>query len=76
MLVAAANAVAAEVTARNPGAGVLPAMSSLRAVSAKVALAVARAAETAGVACTELLDPVQQVLSAMWEPVYPEIEIA
>ncbi|RRD07297.1 NAD-dependent malic enzyme [Arachnia propionica] len=75
MLVAAANAVAAEVTARHPGAGVLPAMSSLRAVSAKVALAVARAAETDGVACIELKDPVQQVLEAMWEPVYPDIEI-
>ncbi|RRD50398.1 NAD-dependent malic enzyme [Arachnia propionica] len=75
MLVAAANAVAAQVDIRTPGAGVLPPMAALRSVSARVALAVAQAAVRDGVACIELSDPVQQVLEAMWEPAYPRVEI-
>lgn len=75
MISAAAMAVARLVEAKKPGAAVLPPMASLRAVSAKVALAVAMAAQQDGVARAELADPVQQIYEAMWQPRYPRIKI-
>lgn len=75
MLAAAAQAVAAAVTDRRPGASVLPAMSQLRAISARVAVAVVAAAEREGIATRHLSNPIQEVYDAMWRPEYPEIEV-
>ena len=74
MLVAAADALASLSDAGTPGAGVLPAVTSLRATSAAVAAAVARAADSEGLAGVRLTDPLRQVREAMWEPDYPRIE--
>ena len=67
MIAAAADAVAQLSDATRPGAGLLPPVSNLRAVSAAVAIAVAEAAENEGLARVRL-DPVQQVHEAMWRP--------
>ena len=45
-------------------------------VSASVAVAVARAAQTEGLAQTMLDDPAKQIAEAMWIPGYPVIEPA
>ena len=74
MLAAAANALAGLSDAATPGAAVLPPVTSLRAVSAAVATAVARAAQAEGLARARLDDPAKQVAEAMWLPVYPVIE--
>ncbi len=74
MLAAAAQALADLSDAGTPGASVLPAVTSLRAVSAAVAAAVARAAQAEGLAGVPLEDPDGQVRQAMWEPAYPRIE--
>jgi malate dehydrogenase (oxaloacetate-decarboxylating) len=74
MLAAAAQALADLSGAGAPGAAVLPPVTSLRAVSAAVAAAVARAAQEEGLAGAPLEDPAGQVRRAMWEPVYPTIE--
>jgi malate dehydrogenase (oxaloacetate-decarboxylating) len=74
MLVAAADALAGLSDAGAPGAGVLPSVTSLRATSAAVAAAVARAADSEGLAGVRLADPVRQVREAMWEPDYPRVE--
>jgi malate dehydrogenase (oxaloacetate-decarboxylating) len=76
MLLAAAEAVAAMVDVRRPGASLLPAVENLRAVSATVAVAVAVQAARDGVAKAELSDPVQAVQDAMWHAAYPCIEAA
>ena len=52
----------------------LPLVASLRAVSAAVAVAVARAAQAEGLAQSMLDDPTRQVAEAMWVPIYPMIE--
>jgi len=74
MLQASADAVADLVDVTSPGAALLPPVSSLRAVSGAVGVAVARAAAAEGLASVELDDPIQQVFEAMWDPVYPVIE--
>ena len=74
MLQASAEAVANLVDAQRRGASLLPPVSNLRAVSATVALAVAAAAETDGLAGVELADPIQQVHETMWQPEYPTLE--
>ncbi|HEV2255643.1 MAG TPA: NAD-dependent malic enzyme [Streptosporangiaceae bacterium] len=74
MLAAAAQALAGLSEASTPGAPVLPPVTSLRAVSAAVAAAVARAAQDEGLAGVPLDDPAAQVRLAMWEPAYPTIE--
>jgi malate dehydrogenase (oxaloacetate-decarboxylating) len=74
MLAAAANALAGLCDAATPGAAVLPPVTSLRAVSAAVATAVARAAQAEGLAQARLDDPAKQVAEAMWPPAYPVIE--
>jgi malate dehydrogenase (oxaloacetate-decarboxylating) len=73
MIAAAAEAVAGLATTAQPGSALLPQISELRMVSATVAIAVARAAERDGVATRPLDNPVQDVLDAMWTPVYPEL---
>jgi malate dehydrogenase (oxaloacetate-decarboxylating) len=71
MLLAAAEAVAGQVDVSRPGASLLPPVANLRASSATVAAAVARAAAKDGVATRSHQNLVQAVEDAMWQPVYP-----
>jgi malate dehydrogenase (oxaloacetate-decarboxylating) len=75
MLAAAAEALAALAGegATGPGAALLPAVTSLRSVSAAVATAVAQAAQAEGLAQAELTDIAAQVRDAMWFPDYPDV---
>lgn len=70
MLLAAAEAVASQVDVSRPGASLLPPVSNLRASSATVAVAVARAAAEDGVATKSHGNLIQAVHDAMWQPVY------
>jgi malate dehydrogenase (oxaloacetate-decarboxylating) len=74
MLLASAQAIASLVDVSQPGAGVLPDVSNLRASSATVAVAVARKAVEDGVA-HPLHDPVQAVQDAMWRAAYGSLEV-
>ena len=75
MLLAAATAVARVMERERRGAPLLPPVSDLRGVSARVAAAVALAAVDDGVARVPVEEePVRQVHEAMWRPEYPEIE--
>lgn len=71
MLLAAAEAVAAQVDPTGPGASLLPEVANLRASSAMVAAAVVQAAARDGVAPTPPDTLVQAVQDAMYQPVYP-----
>jgi malate dehydrogenase (oxaloacetate-decarboxylating) len=75
MLLAAAEAIAELVDVTRPGAGLLPKIENLRASSASVAVAVARQAAQDGVAEADLSDPIQAVQDAMWQAVYPPLEV-
>lgn len=75
MIAAAAAAIASAVSDRSMGASLLPPMTQLRAISARVAVAVAEQAAAEGLATTPLTDPIQQVYDEMWQPDYPEIEV-
>jgi malate dehydrogenase (oxaloacetate-decarboxylating) len=75
MLLAAAEAIAGLVDVSRAGAGLLPEVENLRAVSASVAVAVARRAAQDGVAQVDLDDPVQAVQDAMWRATYPSLEV-
>jgi malate dehydrogenase (oxaloacetate-decarboxylating) len=75
MLLAAAEAIAALVDVSRPGAGLLPEVENLRAVSATVAVAVAKRAVEDGVAAADLADPVQAVQDAIWQATYPSLEV-
>ncbi len=71
MLSAAAHAVAGLVDSRAPGAPLLPEVQALRDTSLAVAVAVARAAQSDGVARQPLTgDVVSGVRAQMWEPAY------
>lgn len=70
MLLAAADTVAESVDASRPGASVMPAVEEVRAVSLRVAAAVARAAAAESLARADVSDAAAQVRSAMWEPAY------
>lgn len=74
MLLAAAEAVAAQVDPTAPGASLLPDVANLRASSAMVAAAVVRAAARDGVAPAPPDELVQAVQDAMYQPVYPAAE--
>ena len=74
MFAAAANAVSSLVAVRQPGASLLPHIDDLRSVSSTVAVAVAEAAVAEGLAGVRLVDIVQQVQDAMWQPEYRPIE--
>jgi malate dehydrogenase (oxaloacetate-decarboxylating) len=74
MLLAASEAIASLVDLSRPGAGLLPEVENLRAVSASVAVAVATQAATDGVA-ERLADPVQAVQDAMWQAAYRPLEV-
>jgi malate dehydrogenase (oxaloacetate-decarboxylating) len=75
MFMAAARAVAGLVDAKQPGASLLPHVENLRAVSATVAVEVAKTAAREGLARAQLTDVVQQVQDAMWQPEYPQLVI-
>ncbi len=74
MLVAAANALSSLVAVRLAGATLLPHIEDLRSVTVTVAVAVAEAAVQDGLAGVRLVDIVQQVEDAMWQPQYRHIE--
>ena len=76
MLLAAAEAVASQVDVSRQGASLLPPVANLRASSATVAIAVARAAAKDGVATRSHENLVQAVQDAMWQPVYPTSDVA
>ncbi|MGB8381369.1 MAG: NAD-dependent malic enzyme [Dermatophilaceae bacterium] len=75
MLAAAADALARLSDASKKGAPLLPSVSSLRAVSAAVAVAVATTAAKEGVARAAVDNPIQQVHDRMWRPDYPHLEV-
>lgn len=78
MLLAAAEAVAAQVDPTQRGASLLPPVQNLRASSAAVAFAVVQAAVHDDVATIDAIDVhdasslTQRIQDAMWQPVYPE----
>lgn len=74
MIQASADAVAGLVDFTQRGAPLLPPVSDLRSVSARVGVQVAIAAAAEGLAQVDIMDPIQQVHEAMWEPNYPVIE--
>jgi malate dehydrogenase (oxaloacetate-decarboxylating) len=76
ILAAAADAVSALSDATTTGASLLPSVDQLRMVSAAVGVAVARAADSEGLAQANPYNPVHQVHEAMWRPAYPQIELA
>ncbi|GGF14400.1 putative NAD-dependent malic enzyme 3 [Williamsia phyllosphaerae] len=75
MLLAAANAVAGQVDVSDPGASLLPPVDDLRASSAIVAIAVARAAADDGVATRTHDDLEGAVHATMWTPDYPDLDL-
>jgi malic enzyme len=76
MFAAGADALAAEVTAADLAAGSLfPRISELRRITARVAEAVVRQAVADGVARNPAESPAEAVAAAMWDPVYPAIEV-
>ena len=70
----AGSGVAGLVDVSQPGAGLLPQVENLRAVSATVAVAVAEQAVTDGVA-QPLDDPVQAVQDGIWQAAYRSLEV-
>jgi len=75
MLLAASEAIAALVDVSRPGAGLLPEVENLRAVSATVAVAVVSRAVEDGVAQADLSEPVQAVQDAIWQAEYRPLEV-
>ncbi len=75
MFVAAAQALSASSPARNgTGSSLYPAVSDVREVSRRVAVAVARAAQRAGLAESMSDEDTERLISqAMWEPRYPRL---
>jgi len=73
MLAAAANALSSLVAVRQPVASLLPHIDDLRVVTATIAVAVAEAAVSEGLAEVKLDNIVQQVNDAMWQPEYRHI---
>jgi malate dehydrogenase (oxaloacetate-decarboxylating) len=70
MLDAAAKAVAREAGPATPGAGLLPDVKYLRAISAVVAEAVYAAAVEDGVATKNPNNVAQAIIDTMWLPEY------
>ena len=75
MIAAASAAVADAVTDRKMGASLLPAIHQLRSISARVAIAVIKAAQAEGLDRQPVDSPIEAVYRAMWKPIYPEIEV-
>ena len=76
MFAAAAEAVAGMIDVSKLGAPLLPTVENLRAISEIVAIEVAKAAVSDGVARIKHEDIKQAVRNAMWEPVYRPIKAA
>jgi malate dehydrogenase (oxaloacetate-decarboxylating) len=77
MFAAAADALAAQLPEEDLRAGSLfPRIAGLRAITARVAEAVVRQAESEGVARSVPEDPAEAVAAAMWDPAYPAIDVA
>jgi malic enzyme len=77
MFAAAADALAAQLADEDLKAGSLfPRIASLRAATAKVAEAVVRQAVADGVARNAPESPADAVAAAMWDPVYPAIDVS
>ena len=77
MFAAAADALASQLPEEDLQAGSLfPRIAGLRAITARVAAAVVRQAVTDGVARNAPEDPAEAVSAAMWDPVYPAIDVA
>ena len=74
MLLAASEAIAGLVDVSRPGAGLLPQVENLRAVSATVAVAVVSQAVADGVA-QPLDDVVETVQDGMWQAAYRPLEV-
>ncbi len=75
LFIAAARALAKLADPTNPAKGLLPDISRLREVSATVAVDVISAAVAAGIARTEVTDPIEAVHEAMWDPEYLPIAL-
>jgi len=75
MIAAAARAVSEMSDLSSPGAPLLPMVTNLREVSAEVAAKVVQQAIDDGVARTPPADIATAVQKAMWQPVYPRLEI-
>ena len=74
MILAAAEAVAGQVTSHERGASLLPPVDHLRASSATVAVAVVRQAIADGQCDLDPGDVVEAVRRAMWQPVYSQLK--
>lgn len=74
MFAAAANAVAKMSDTNRLGASLLPSIEKLREVSEYVAIEVAKAAISEGIARADIKDVEKAVAATMWEPVYREIK--
>ena len=70
-----AAALAGLVNEYRPGASLLPSMNDLRLVSATVAMAVAKTAESQGLARTPLTNPIDDIYQRMWKPEYPRLDV-
>jgi malate dehydrogenase (oxaloacetate-decarboxylating) len=73
MLLAAADSVAEFADASGEGSSVMPAVDEVRAVSVRVACAVAKVAVAEGIARRDVGDIEVEVRHAMWEPEYREV---
>jgi len=76
MFAAASDTLAAQLQDEDLQAGSLfPRIAELRRITAKVAESVVRQALRDAVASNPPDDPAEAVAAAMWEPVYPAIEV-
>jgi malate dehydrogenase (oxaloacetate-decarboxylating) len=73
MLAAAANTVAKMSESTRPGASLLPSINQLQDVSKVVALEVAKAAITEGIAKVKIHDLEKSITDVMWQPEYKMI---
>jgi malic enzyme len=77
MFAAAADALAAQLAPEDSAAGCLfPRFSELRRITMRVAEAVVRQAIAEGVARNPPESPADAVAAAMWDPVYPALDVA
>lgn len=74
MFAAAANAVAQKSDSSKPGASLLPSINELNEVSKFVAIEVAKAAVSEGIAKISYDEIEKAVTEAMWDPSYKEIK--
>ena len=74
MIFAAAKTVADQAQLGAPGASLLPSNEDLRTTSSAVAVEVVRTAIAQGVAGAKVVNPVEEVRSTEWWPVYCPVE--